>query len=131
MSDSTSRLPSRASFEQLQKQAKELLKQYRAGDPSAVERFRVASPRTQAVTLADAQFVLAREYGFESWAKLKHHIEAAEPSRAEQYDQLATDLVSAFQGDVEALQRLNHVFGGTFTQDQLREKVQQRLSAIS
>ena len=28
------------------------------------------------MTLADAQFALAREYGFESWAKLKHHVEA-------------------------------------------------------
>ena len=27
------------------------------------------------MTLADAQFVLAREYGFESWARLKHYVE--------------------------------------------------------
>ncbi len=62
MSDPVRRLPARPSLEQLHKQAKELLRDYRADRES--------------VNLADAQFVLAREYGFESWAKLKHHIEA-------------------------------------------------------
>jgi hypothetical protein len=62
MSDVVRRLPARPSLEQLHKQAKELLRKYRAGQES--------------MTLADAQFALAREYGFESWAKLKHHVEA-------------------------------------------------------
>jgi hypothetical protein len=60
-------LPHRPSLEQLHKQAKDLLRKLRVEKPAA--------------TLAEAQFVLAREYGFESWAKLKHHVEAL-PSSA-------------------------------------------------
>ncbi|HEV8263650.1 MAG TPA: hypothetical protein VGQ06_01785 [Gemmatimonadales bacterium] len=63
MSASSSRLPPRPSLEQLRKQAKERLRQLRAADPTA--------------TLADAQFALAREYGFESWPKLVDHVEAS------------------------------------------------------
>src|SRR5262245_26455193 len=80
MSDSVLRLPARPLLEQLRKQAKELLRDYRAGDAAAVERLRTVIPRladparTDSVTLADAQFVLAREYGFESWAKLVRHV---------------------------------------------------------
>ena len=79
MSDAIRRLPARPSLEQLHKQAKELLNQYRANDSAAIARFRSATPHAgeaQITALADAQFVLAREYGFGSWAKLKHHIEA-------------------------------------------------------
>src|SRR5580698_5192876 len=67
MSDSRSRLPARPSLEQLQKQAKELLRQYRAA----------GSPRD--AVLADAQFAIARQYGFETWAKLKYHAASFAP----------------------------------------------------
>lgn len=79
MSSPASSLPARPSLEQLRKQAKELLKAYRADDPSAAGRLHAQQPRSasqQSVTLADAQFVLAREYGFASWTKLKHHVES-------------------------------------------------------
>jgi ankyrin repeat protein len=59
------RLPPRPSLEQLRKQAKEHLDTLRAADPS--------------VALAAAQHALAREYGFESWPKLVHHIESMQP----------------------------------------------------
>jgi len=61
------RLPSRPSLEQLRKQAKEYLDTLRAADPS--------------VGLAAAQHALAREYGFESWPKLVHHVESLQPER--------------------------------------------------
>jgi len=79
MSNSAASLPARPSLEQLRKQAKELLRDYHADDPSAVERFHAHHPRTispKRVALADAQLVLAREYGFPSWARLKHHVES-------------------------------------------------------
>ena len=60
------RLPDRPSLEQLRKQAKEHLDTLRAADPSA--------------KLADAQHELAREYGFDSWPKLVHHVEAMNPA---------------------------------------------------
>jgi hypothetical protein len=60
-------------IEQLKRQAKELLEAYRESSPEAVAEVsayhRSASPDTFA--LHDAQFVLARSYGFESWPKLK------------------------------------------------------------
>ena len=86
MSDYSSRLPARPSLEQLRKQAKELLKAYHAGDAAAAGRLRACIQRFSAselpadATLADAQFVLAREYGFESWASLVHHVMALQPS---------------------------------------------------
>jgi hypothetical protein len=52
-----------------------------AGDSDAVLRFRVAHPRINPsaapdqARLSDAQLVLAREYGFASWQKLKRHVE--------------------------------------------------------
>ena len=60
------RLPDRPSLEQLRKQAREHLETLRAADPSAI--------------LATAQHALAREYGFESWPKLVHHVESVRPS---------------------------------------------------
>ena len=63
-----SRLPARPSLEQLRKQAKERLTTLRAADPAA--------------KLADAQFALAREYGFESWPKLVHFVSSAHAQSA-------------------------------------------------
>lgn len=83
MSDSSSRLPARPSLEQLQKQAKELLKQCRAGEKTALDRFLVVNMRStdSQPTLADAQFVLAREYGFESWARLRDQVSIMRSTR--------------------------------------------------
>jgi len=70
-------LPDKPSVGQLRKQAKELLKRYRAGDAAAfaeVERYeRDADPAR--FVLADAQRVLARAYGFPSWTRLKQHVD--------------------------------------------------------
>ena len=64
-------------IDQLRRQAKELLEAYRAQSPDAVTEVdahhRTATPDTFA--LHDAQFVLARSYGFESWPKLKAAVE--------------------------------------------------------
>ncbi len=62
-------LPERPSIEQLRKQAKDLLRDARAGDAAALAR--LATP----LTLANAQLVLAREYGFASWPKLVQHVQ--------------------------------------------------------
>jgi ankyrin repeat protein len=60
-------------LDQLKRQAKELLDAYRASSPEAVAEV-TAYHRTATIesfALHDAQFVLARSYGFESWPKLK------------------------------------------------------------
>jgi ankyrin repeat protein len=84
MSDPASRLPARPSLEQLRKQAKDLLRALRAGDADAASRVRAIIPRgsTDDLALADAQFVLAREHGFESWSALVQHIESLDPRAA-------------------------------------------------
>lgn len=69
-------LPSRPDLEQQKQQAKELLERFAAGDIESRARVRASLPDKRQVTLADAQFVLAREYGFGNWVALKRHIEA-------------------------------------------------------
>jgi hypothetical protein len=123
MSDSP-HLPASPSLEQLQKQAKELLRQHRAGQDAAIERFRAASPRPggssepRKTMLADAQFVIAREHGFESWAKLKHYIEEIRPAGLEQYEQLAKEVAAAYMSaDTKAIRELNRNYGTEFGAD--------------
>ena len=60
----------RLNFEQQGKRAKELLKAARGGDSEALARFK-SPPK-----LAEAQFLIAKELRFESWAALKRHIAA-------------------------------------------------------
>src|SRR5262245_41483345 len=80
---SSSRLPARPSLEQLRKQAKDFLQRVRAGDPATLQRLHAVIPNRQPANepiLADAQFVIAREYGFDNWAALASHVEAVSGS---------------------------------------------------
>jgi ankyrin repeat protein len=69
-------LPSRPDLAQQSKQAKELLQRFTEGETEARARVRAALPDKRQIALADAQFVIAREYGFVNWAALKRHIES-------------------------------------------------------
>ena len=79
-------LPRRPSLLQLKRQAKDFLRQLRQGNDEAIARLQNALPEfgtTSATTLStgdfkltDAQRVLAREYDFPSWPKLKQHVES-------------------------------------------------------
>ena len=70
-------------IDQLRRQAKELLDAYRGQRPDAVievaAHHRTATPETFA--LHDAQFVLARSYGFEGWPKLKAAVDGVTVTR--------------------------------------------------
>lgn len=69
-------LPDRPNLEQLKKQAKDLLRDYLAGDAEAVAEVRIAERSPSAdFSLNDAQRVLARAYGYSSWTKLKEKVE--------------------------------------------------------
>src|SRR6266545_4204471 len=68
-------LPERPDLDQLRRQAKELLTAARAGDTAAVERIRRQVGESDAVTLATAQRVIAREFGIPSWSGLKAEVE--------------------------------------------------------
>ncbi len=81
---STRELPARPNLDQYKKQAKELLKAVRSEAPDALERFSRLHPRltrsgridTTDVALADAQLVIAREHGIDSWTKFAERIDA-------------------------------------------------------
>ena len=96
-------LPRRPDLAQQGKQAKELLERFVEGDAESRARVRAMLPDKRQITLADAQFVLAREYGFVDWASLKRHIESlAEAPQSP--EELAHD---AFRRrDVDAIRRL-------------------------
>src|SRR5262245_3687547 len=132
VSNSTRRLPARPSLEQLRKQAKELLRNYRADDTAAAERIRAIIPHPGDLTLADAHFVMAREYGFESWAHVCRHVEFVNPTdRLKQYERLARDIVTVCQtDDAEALQRLADTFGRTYPYPDLRTRLQRMLTSL-
>jgi len=96
-------LPARPSLDQQKKLAKDLLTAFRRGDTEAAARVRAELPDKQAIVLADAQFVLAREYGFASWRELKERIEALEIETRppiERFKQAVNDR------DAKALRRL-------------------------
>jgi len=86
-------------IDQLKRQARELLDAYRAQSPDAVievaAHHRTAKPETFA--LHDAQFVLARSYGFESWPKLKAAVDGVTTARLHEAVQ---------QGDLSAARAL-------------------------
>src|SRR5687767_9978743 len=67
-------LPARADLEQQKTLAKELFAAFRSGESEARARVRAELPDKQRIVLADAQFVIAREYGFASWRDLKEKI---------------------------------------------------------
>ena len=79
MTDRTGRAPSafRLNLEQQRNRAKDLLRDAKAGNTQAISRL-AAVRRDSIVTLklADAQFVIAHELRFASWARLKTHIES-------------------------------------------------------
>src|SRR5262250_1558481 len=72
-------LPERANLEQLKKQAKLLLAAARSQELNAIQRFEAVligrSLKSETIALHDAQFVLAREYGFKSWNEMKEAVE--------------------------------------------------------
>ncbi len=79
-SDNT--IPRRLSLEKLKKESKDLLKQLKTGAPEALERLEPRLHKKAAtLKLADAQYIIARENGLPSWAKLKHHIAAMTDAR--------------------------------------------------
>jgi ankyrin repeat protein len=82
----TRKLREHPDLNQLKRQAKELLDTFSAGDTAAVAEvnahYHDASPFTFA--LHDAQLVLARAYGFDSWPKLKAFVDGITVKRFEE-----------------------------------------------
>ena len=78
----TARLPDDPNFEQLRRQAKDLRDLSRAGLQGALDLVGAHHPDgPHAVSLAGAQFVVARHYRFSSWAALRRHVTTVERYR--------------------------------------------------
>ena len=94
----------RLNFEQQGKRAKDLLKAARAGEAEALARFK-SPPR-----LAEAQYLIARELRFDSWASMKRHISEMTLAREQMH-------ASAPDSDVPTL----HIRCGHDLQESLKE----------
>ncbi len=113
----TRSLPPRPHLGQLKLQAAELHQEHRDGRPSSAARIAAHHPRFKgqspqailaaSLALADAQLVVAREYGFDSWTKLKQRVELADAVAGfrphPRFDE-AVDAMDA--GEVDRLRRL-------------------------
>src|SRR5438094_8466909 len=88
-------LPSHPSLEHYKKRAKDLVKACRSGNAGAIRAWATEwlgkdgedvaefartklSAESGSCVLADAQFVIARSFGFASWPKFAAHVEALE-----------------------------------------------------
>jgi hypothetical protein len=104
----TKSLPPRPNVQHLKYQALDLLKAWKSGNADAVARVAEhVAGGGGSVSLADAQHVIAREYGFASWAKLKRHVESLAPAPAEEpRADLAPFKAAVEAGDAAALRQL-------------------------
>jgi ankyrin repeat protein len=77
-------LPARPNLKHLRNQAQTLLKQRLASDATSAQRFAAFGVTDVNPKLADALYVVAREYSFENWPALKLHVErdSADPVEA-------------------------------------------------
>ncbi len=136
-------LPASPSLEQLRKQAKDLLRAAKAGDPAAASRLianvpRLKSLQPQAVagatpTLTEAQLTIARELSFPSWPKLKAHVERVATARTrpfrcepQYFEDRAGGLLSFVHAGLPAsmdLVRRFHPKFATATDEQIRFSV--------
>ncbi|MFT4184888.1 MAG: ankyrin repeat domain-containing protein [Rhizobium sp.] len=89
----TRSLAGNVTVDSLKKQAKAFLKAVRSGDPSAHSRVAPYFADITEVGLQDVQLVLAREFGFSSWARLKAHLESNDRQSMPQ-DQLVNQFLS-------------------------------------
>ena len=105
----THNLPPRPSLEQLKNQAKDLRRACRNIDSEALRRIQqhlAFSTNTPPVslTLSEALYVIAREYGFESWPRLKKHVELVSENTARRaYLQQQVERFSVPRGDWRTL----------------------------
>jgi len=100
-------------LEQQRKRAKDLRRGHRDGNLEAAVRIARYLPRARnlsaeqvlgsTLTLSEAQFVVAREAGFSSWPKLKHHIEESAFAEADLGERI---IDAAFAGDDDAVRTM-------------------------
>lgn len=88
------RLPEHPNLDFLKKAAKDLLAAARRGEPEAMARL------GPVLRLHQAQFVLARDYGFPSWAELCRFVTARQALKAGREGRVAHWLFLVYAGDI-------------------------------
>ena len=120
MPDRHFELPAHPDLEYYRKQAKHLLRSYEAGDAAARDRAAevLGDRAAERFLLSDAQFVLAQEHGFRTWAEFRADIQSQRTTgdrpvsrlwgrRAGDYASWADGLLTELRrGDPGALRRL-------------------------
>jgi hypothetical protein len=127
-------LPSNPNLEFERKSAKAFLRQLHAGDPDARRRVQASHAAAlhdrgaEQLQLADAQHVIAREYGFSSWPRLVEYFEEldrhlhagrynAADDGAERFEAFAANVVKRHQhGDPIVARELSHFVPRFFAQ---------------
>ena len=109
-------LRARLDLEWYRKDAKALVRAYRAGDPDSVERATdvLGELARERFGLSDAQYVIAAEHGHRSWAEFRRAVESAAPEDpvgriglvdVPYYEERARDLAAALAGGDEDARR--------------------------
>jgi hypothetical protein len=113
------KLPARPSLEQYKKQAKDLVKAFESNQAEALQRIKANHDRFGNLrdseihhvpfALADAQFVIAREHGFQSWPKFAKHVTALTRSNSPvaQFEAAVDAIVTGDMGTLKRLLRQN------------------------
>jgi len=127
-------LPENANLEHLKGQAKTLLQSLRSGDLPALDRIGDL-PARPPYRLADAQLVIAREYGFTSWAQLKRHLIGYTDRRDALFAAIRAgdrDRVLVLLDQYPALVRSRdpHSFGSTVLNEAARRDDQQMIDLL-
>jgi hypothetical protein len=109
-------LPGNANLDQLKNGAKSFQRAVRAGDPGAAEFVREfhprlpgaqpGSPELNGFTRTDAQLVIARQFGFASWPKLKAHLELVARYARSPHEQSVGEPLTNDQAVVDEFLRL-------------------------
>lgn len=114
-------LPSNVNLRQLRNQAKDLCRACQKGEPDAIRRIKEAHPAfsgqtmaeitARGIALTEAQFVIAREFGFDSWPKLKKQVETLSVAATSMHELVTGNNVQAMQAavaeDPESVNQLN------------------------
>jgi hypothetical protein len=86
-------LPAEITLDSLKRQAKALLKALHKGDALSLSRVAPYFPDSSGIGLQQIQLVIAREFGFPSWTRLKAHLQDPRPGHVAN-EQLADEFLS-------------------------------------
>ena len=108
-----SALPAHPDLEHLRREAKLLLGQLRGREPAALARLAAHAPGL-GVSLSTAQLVVAREYGFTSWAQLKTLVTRMSAGGV-RYDRIGHGYSAQRRADPRIAAAVHHALGDART----------------